>query len=231
MRTAFVLMALASFSSLAAAQEYVLTYTGQLTGSESSILTGATAPTLVPFSEAFSGFLNLNGPVGNLTLDGSAGLAADTAAPYFPNGPDSFFSSVPHSGLASTIDIVTQGASILGADVDINNGPMSMITLSANGAASDFEVLGSNVLGDCESQLGAITHSAPGTVANPGPAIPCSFNASTTTGTWTVTSTAAPEIDPASGFSALTLLLGAVAVIRGRRGELARPTRLRIRTH
>jgi hypothetical protein len=217
MRTTFVLLALASFSSLASAQEYVLTYTGQLTGSEDSILTGTTQPTPVPFSAAFSGFLDLSGPVDNLTLDGEgAGLAADGPAPFFRTGPDSFIAPVANSSQISTIDIVTQGGSIVGADVSFLSGLHDTLTISANGAASEFEVLGSHMLGDCYQQLGLITNSTSGTIPNPGPAIPCSFSASTATGKWTVTSTAAPEIDPASGFSALTLLLGALAVMRGR---------------
>ena len=217
-RKAFALIALVSFSSLATAQDFILTYTGELTGTESTILTGATDPTPIPFSEAFSGFLALSGPVDNLTLDTSSGLASGSAAPWFNSGPDAFFSSGPLFQV-TTIGIVTQGGSIVGANVSINDSPTSTLTISADGAASEFAQFGSRIVGDCESQLGAITNSTPGTVANPGPAIPCSFNGSTTTGTWKVTSTSAPEIDPASSLSALTLLMGVLAVMRGRRNR------------
>jgi hypothetical protein len=39
-------------------------------------------------------------------------------------------------------------------------------------------------------------------------------------GSVTVTSTKAPEIDPASAVSALTMLLGGLAVLRGRRARV-----------
>jgi hypothetical protein len=224
-RIAFALIALASFSSMATAQDYVLTYSGQMIGTEDSILTGATESTPLPYSAMFSGFLDLSGPVDNLALDTHSGLATVVNPPFIPNGPDSFITSSGPGPFeyVSKINIVTQGGSIVGANVSIDNGPTSMLSISANGAASELQVFGNNVTGNCESQLGAITQSAPGSVANPGPAIPCDLNASAINGTWTVKTTAAPEIDPTSAFSALTLLMGILAVVRGRRGRISHP--------
>jgi hypothetical protein len=49
------------------------------------------------------------------------------------------------------------------------------------------------------------------TVASAALAVPCTFSAGSNCGV------AAPEIDPASALSGLTLLIGGIAVIRGRR--------------
>lgn len=217
-RITLALLVLASFSSMATAQEYVLTYTGQVTGTEDSILTGATEPTPAPYSATFSAFIDLSGPVNNLTLGTASGLGADVQAPFNFNGPNSFFSSVPNTmgADAAEIDIITQGGSIQGAKVTFTDFPNSF-SISPTGAASELVVFNSNIFGGCETQLGGITNSVPGTVANPGAPIPCSVNAAATTGTWTLTTTAAPEIDPASAWSALTLLAGALALMRGRK--------------
>ncbi|HEY4339171.1 MAG TPA: hypothetical protein VGM97_04435 [Steroidobacteraceae bacterium] len=223
-RIAFALIALASFSSIATAQDYVLTYTGQMIGTEDSILTGGTAPTPVPYSAMFSGFLNLSGPVDNLTLDTQSGLATEVFPPFMPNGPDAWLTAGanPFSN-ASVLDIVTQGGSIIGANLSVDPNSMNSLSISANGAASEFRVFGSNILGTCVQQLNSITGSNSGIVPNPGPAIPCDLTASTINGTWTVKTTAAPEIDPTSALSALTLLMGILALVRGRRGPISHP--------
>jgi hypothetical protein len=111
------------------------------------------------------------------------------------------------------IDLTTSHGAFTGATIDLSNNPFhtSFDHVVIGPTGDSFAFIFATTNGSCESILP--THNAPYT----GPTInPCKANASNgEAGVWTVTRT--PEIDPASAVSGLTLLLGGVAVLCGRR--------------
>jgi hypothetical protein len=121
------------------------------------------------------------------------------------------------------IDFTTSHGAITGATIDITGAnyhlPFDTLSIGPSGDSVSYLYATSN--GGCQSV--PLVHGANGTgtmFTYTGPTIrPCSVNAgSASAGTWTVTGAlAAPEIDPASAAAGLTLLLGGMAVMRGRR--------------
>jgi hypothetical protein len=119
-------------------------------------------------------------------------------------------------GTTSCIDLTTSHGAFTGATIDLTSftyhSNFEHVVIGPTGDSFSFAF--GNVNGGCESILPA--NNAP----YMGPTInPCRADASNSkAGVWTVTRT--PEIDPASAVSGLTLLLGGVAVLRGRRAQM-----------
>jgi hypothetical protein len=110
------------------------------------------------------------------------------------------------AGSSGGIDLTTQNGVITGAIMNIDfssyHGPSMSLTVGPYGDSVSFTQGGSE---------GLCTYVASGGGGNP-----CTVVASSTSaGAWLATQ--APEIDPASAASGLTLLLGGLAVMRGRR--------------
>jgi hypothetical protein len=128
--------------------------------------------------------------------------------------------------------VITAQALLNGFPLDV--GPKPLDATSINFIFSDGEITGANVNYSSSSCGGSICNyealtigsnggssytfedSGGNTGTMPQVCIPyCGIIESSAGGAWTVTQ--APEIDPASAASGLTLLLGGLAVLRGRR--------------
>src|SRR5487761_156041 len=218
-----------ALASTVNAQTTTLAYRGELvTGTSTSLLSGTTGPPdLLPLTPLpFSGFVS-----GTITFSGS--LAADNLAlvsyDFRLRGTDGSdiglyalpagFSGGPNfCGLDSCIDLtLLDGVTPVGATVDLAydeyHEPQSDLIASPAGDSVSYEQAGS--YGSCQSLQD--TYYPDGTAAYTGPTIrDCTTDASNIDpGRWTVVP--APEFDPASGYAALTLLLGGLAMLRGRR--------------
>lgn len=171
--------------------------------------------TLVSDSFSFNG-ANFMGGSGT-----SFSLALLTGLPFISSGGTGF------NSFGGSINLTTSNGTITGAVVDINGGAggggRSDNELYDIGPGGDSFIYGytQGTNGGCENIItdgGESTSNGLGTVTYTGGTInPCSLSGSNTTaGTWIV-STPAPEIDPASAASGLTLLLGSAFVLRSRR--------------
>jgi hypothetical protein len=146
--------------------------------------------------EVLSGTVNVTGSAGtNINL--SFGLAAlEYGSPPF----------LAFDGSSGTVNLLMSNGAITGATMDITfssyHEPTMFLTIGPTGSATlDYLYNGTN--GPC-TQQGADEPN------------PCTLTAaSNSAGVWQATG--APEIDPASAASGLTLLLGGLAVMRGRR--------------
>jgi hypothetical protein len=219
----------------ATAQVTTLFYQGDfMTGTSTYLPVGLTAPpdgqaTLptAPVLGAFTVSLTVDGSISanDLTLvsnainfNGSNGVAN-----FSPNiqldAQVSSFGTVDFSVPGGDIILTSSNGAISGATVDLRNTPFhepsSLIDIGPTGDSFTYGYGGGQ--GGCVN----LAISGPNPVPYAGPAInPCSVTAGNATpGAWLVT-TQAPEIDTASAASGLTLLLGGLAVMRGRRTRL-----------
>ncbi|HEV2700822.1 MAG TPA: hypothetical protein VGV09_04270 [Steroidobacteraceae bacterium] len=178
------------------------TYTGTLNGSvvfdETQVASGATAPISYSF-----------------TLDGTGNSTGLNV------GFDSFPTPVyvyPGCNGTYSIGSCSSNGAVTGATVEFSEIGLSPvpITLSIEPQGDAVNFLNSGCALALEGASGA-------TYTGPSMSI-CSLQAANSTaGTWSVTSTAAPEIDPGTAGSALTLLAGLAALARGRRRATAGP--------
>lgn len=219
----------------ATAQVTSLFYQGDfMTGTSTYLPVGLTAPgngvfaTLptAPVLGAYTVSLTVDGSVSanDLTLaafsfnfNGSNGVANFSPVIALDADAATFtFGSADFSGPGGDIILTSSNGAITGATVDLRNTPFhessSQIEIGPTGDSFAYGYAGG--LGGCQD----LVLSGPNPVPYAGPAInPCSVSASNKTpGAWLVT-TQAPEIDPASAAGGLTLLLGGLAVMRGRR--------------
>jgi hypothetical protein len=109
-------------------------------------------------------------------------------------------------GSSGTVDLIRSNGAITGATIDVSfssyHGSSMFLTIGSSGDSISYIYEGNN--GPCTAQ---------GSGGGPNP---CTVMASgKSAGVWEVTR--APEIDPASSASGLTLLLGGLAVFCGRR--------------
>jgi hypothetical protein len=148
--------------------------------------------------DSLSGVVNVmgyNGTSIDLVFDVSA---ADVV------GPPLTFSA--YAGSNGTVDLTTSNGAVTGATMDVDfssyHGPNMFLEIGPSGDSVSYTYAGVN--GPCTSQ---------GSGGGPNP---CTVVASSkSAGVWQVTR--APEIDPASAASGLTLLLGGLTVLSGRR--------------
>lgn len=133
------------------------------------------------------------------------------------------FTNLSCANSSGSICVTSDGGVITGATVglvdSVYHGSPSQLSIGAQGDSAFY--LFASTQGTC----GNIASEGPPGATYTGPTIsPCSVvAASSTPGTWTVASTSAPEIDPGSAASALTLLAGFAALMRGRRRATANP--------
>jgi hypothetical protein len=222
----------------ATAQVTTLFYQGDfMTGTSTYLPVGLTAPgngvfaTLptAPVLGAFTVSLTVDGSISanDLTLvstafnfNGSNGVANFSPSIEL-DAQVITFGGVDFSVPGGDIILTSSNGAITGATVDLRNTPFrepsSLIDIGPTGDSFTYGYGGG--LGGCQD----LVLSGPNPVPYAGPAInPCSVSASNATpGAWLVT-TQAPEIDTRSAASGLTLLLGGLAVMRGRRTKQPR---------
>jgi hypothetical protein len=120
------------------------------------------------------------------------------------------------AGSENCIGLTADDGVVTGATVGLlqnsYHAPESQLSIGLNGDSASFvngDAVGTCMLYEVETYTGP-------TVS------PCRLNASSSTaGTWTVSNAYAPEIDPASAGSGLTLLAGSLAMMRGRKRATA----------
>jgi hypothetical protein len=224
------------------AQVTVLDYQGNvITGLSTYLPSGFTTPTQT-YSLPTAGYtgtvsveITLSGSLAanDLTLtsfkSNLAGTDGTNVSLYVGPGPLSNFTPSGSTQIDfcgpgdGCIDFTTSHGAITGATIGISGSTYhsAFDTLSIGPGGDSLSYLYGSVNGGCQSvPLVHGTNSAGTVFTYSGPTIrPCSINAgSSAAGTWTVTGVlAAPEIDPASAAGGLTLLLGGIAVLRGRR--------------
>jgi hypothetical protein len=150
--------------------------------------------------EILSGGVNVMGYNGK-NIEFSSGVFAI-------NIPDPSQLRIGNGFGTGTIDLIKSNGEITGATMDAfffsYHGPSMYLVIGPSGDFVSYTYAGTN--GPCTEQ----GSNEPN---------PCTFGGSSmSAGVWQVTQ--APEIDPASTASGLTLLLGGVAVLRGRRTKL-----------
>lgn len=222
---ALMAASLAFGTGMAQAQSTVLEYQGNIMiGTNTSLPTGQSSLPLpsAPFGGYFTALINLEGPIGptslmlqswQVNLDGTNGInltfGGGNEAPILLNcclngsgfvGPDEI-------GI-TTLDGAITGAT-MGIGLNFYHSPTAEITIGPAGDSIFYQY--GTTQGACENMVPAYSGGSP----YEGPPInPCLVDASTDKpGRWTVS--AAPEIDPRFGITALTLLLGGLAVLRG----------------
>jgi hypothetical protein len=148
-----------------------------------------------------TGDIQLSAPLGaNLTN------ASVTPTSWSFNDPN-LTSAVASSGPGTTTDsftFTTVNGVITGWDIDV-----SYLNTTAKSSTWSSIIL-SSVAGDTYTT----GYSTPTCKGNPDPCF--SLTQTTTPGSWTA-AVAAPEIDPSSAAAGLALLLGGLAVLRGRK--------------
>lgn len=216
----------------AGAQTTTLEYQGELLGGTStSLLSGATGLpgdlplTYSPFAGSITGTLTVSGQpdspylmlIGyNFSLTGDDG--SDT---YLSGGPiplNNF--GAPENSFCGDgcINLTVLGNSFVGATLDLSNtayhASPEYFGISPSGDFVNYLYATSE--GTCQNEQAVGNPN--GTFTYGGPTIQdCSIDASNSDpGHWTVMKV--PELDDTSVFGALTLLLGGLAVLRGRRG-------------
>jgi hypothetical protein len=206
------------------AQVTTLDYQGSvMTGSSDYLPTGFTdtngtiGPTLpsMPFVGSFDATITLDGSLSandltltslNVDVNGISLSAGPVAGPS-PFGIGGFVAG------QGQVDLTTSNGEITGAIINISSnphrGPVEQLTIGPTG--DFFSYFYSSSAGICETLVPINGTPYAGPTINP-----CDVSASSSAaGRWTVTQ--APEIDPASAASGLTLLLGGLAMLRGRR--------------
>lgn len=181
------LLALGLAASMAAnAQSETLFYTG-------NNLTDITADGPLGVSGNISGYITLDAP-----------LAGSLSSVFVT--PSSFSFSGGLSSALGSSEFFAFSTNAIGTITDWEfglsgtNGSNPAVTVSEGSLSSSgigFDVTSLDYIGQ-----DGIEHQPSGSVSTPG--------------TWTVATVAAPEIDPTSAVSGLMLLLGGVAVLRGR---------------
>jgi hypothetical protein len=227
-------IALASISTSANSQSVTLDYNDQVSASITSLPSGLTSlePLAQPlptttFDGSLSGSLTytVSNGVYVLTAEGFnvTGASGTQSLDLVGVGPDPFSYGSPApdfcDGPGSCIDVQGPAGAPTGATVNLAsdpyNGAVTQLIIGASGASAYYELGGVNGL--CVDRF-VPSQTGPALVYN-GPSIAvCTLTASSSSpGTWTVASATAPEIDPGMAGSALTLLAGCVAMMRGRR--------------
>ena len=150
-----------------------------------------------------TGEIQLSAPLG-------ANLTDATVVPVSWSFNDPNLSSVVAStGPCCTTDsfsFTTVNGVITGWDVDVSY-------LNSTGTSKTWSsIILSGVTGDTYKT----GYSTPGCKGDPDPCF--SLTQTTTPGSWSASVAAAPEIDPTSAAGGLALLLGGLAVLRGRKG-------------
>ena len=191
---------------MAQAQDTTLTYHGlDMTGTSTTLdFSTGTVLGSSGFDASFFVQLDISGSLAahNLQL-----LSADViGGPYIlefahplvgQGGPD-------FCSLAGCIDLTTKNGQITGATIAISGSGFASFNTANIGPAGDSFYY---AFGD------------PGSTCMNGSGECILTAANKTPGTWTVATTSAPEIDPTSAASGLTLLLGTLAVLRSKRKE------------
>jgi hypothetical protein len=209
-------------------QGYVMggTSTTEIVPANAAPLQSAPVSTTATFdaSVTFSGSLAQNDLVIdsyqiNLTANNGASfefqnLAPLQNSPFFAINGESECAPGGIDELGGCVTLTTSGNTVTGATFNLRHDgyhesvPSFVITIGPNGDA--FSDSYSGVL---NVNCGLNGDNSQGTFVGPASAFPCTMNVSNpTAGVWT-----APEIDPATATSGLALLLGGVAVLRGRR--------------
>jgi hypothetical protein len=223
--------ALASITASAYAQTVTLDYIDPISGTFTTLPAGWTSPE--PLAQplpttAFDG--SLSGSVTYTLSNGVYVLTADAfnvTGATVPQGFGSGASTFSYGnggpdfcdGVGSCIDVQGPAGAPTGATVNLTSneyhGSDSLLNISASGVSASYELGGT--LGPCVDRF-VPSQTGPTMVYN-GPTIAvCTITAtSSDPGTWTVASADAPEIDPGTAGSALTLLAGCVAMMRGRK--------------
>jgi hypothetical protein len=118
-------------------------------------------------------------------------------------------------GVASCIDITTSNGAITGAIIDLSSTPYhgSQVQVAIGPTGDSFSYLFATANGTCENYLPGDGSPYTGSAINPCTVSTKNIKA----GVWTATQ--APEIDSASAAGGLALLVGGVAVLRGRRAK------------
>jgi hypothetical protein len=215
----------------ASAQETTLDFQGGMTGTSTFLPTGLTAPAngdipnlpTAPVVGAFSGSIVVDGSISahNLSLvDFDFIFTGSNGTPFSVDagpGQFAFFSGggVKFTSPTGEIDLTTSNGAITGASVflsdSFSHGPTETLSLGAGGGSFTWE------FGSTDGNCNNLKPQFAGGVYTGNTINPCNLQVSGSSGTWLVTTTAAPEIDPASAATGLTLLLGGLAVLRGRR--------------
>lgn len=210
------------FVSLGAAHAQVTTlnYSANIYGTEDQYQgLGSTTPPIT-----FSGILTAQVVI-DITSQGALldsynfrvnglpnGLTWETSS-YLPVPVVSTGNSSPYFSINQVGSIQTDSAftyAIVGLNEHFYRGPHIAVGISPIAPGSNL--FGASIYYQYGSLNGACQNGA-----NPGPAGLCDLSViSTSPSKWTST-TQAPEIDPASAASGLTVLLGAIAVLRGRK--------------
>jgi hypothetical protein len=207
-----------------------------LIGSYSSLPTGLSNTAALPTS-SFTGTIT-----GSLVFDETTNPPTQSIVPISDSfqlmgsgGTDIGFFSGPAPLLVSYNNLSCANGSnvicVTTADGAITGATVGLVDSAYRGTPSQLSI---GPQGDMASYLYSTTlQGTCGNIASEGPPgatytgstiSPCSVQAaSSTPGTWTVTTTSAPEIDPGTAASALTLLAGFAALVRGRRRATAGP--------
>ncbi len=203
---AFALLALTI--GTAHAQDSILTYHGlDMPGTITSFNQTTMMSTSQAFDASFIIQLDISGSVAanHLKLVSVSAIAGR----YLFNSPSSLvgLGGPDFCSMSGCIDLTTKGGQITGAT----------IAVSGSGFAADVAPAGDSLF----YQYG-ITGGDPCILGFNGQLCTIS-TANTTAGTWTVTTSSVPEIDPSSAASGLTLLVGALAVLRPKRQSAKKP--------
>ncbi len=239
-RGAFFLCACLVCGTAAAAQTTVLEYQGELlTGSSTSLPTGTVGPCIgcgfslatEPFVGEISGSITFSGSpaAGNLTLTSYDFTLTGSGGANFPlnAGPSPIIPIGPPycADNGSCIDLIILGQSVVGAALELISTPyhsdQSYMTVGPGGDSVSYVRSPPGATGGtCTNEVQGMQNPNDGTFTYTGPTIHnCTIAASNTDpGRWRVLPpTAAPELDWASAYAALTLLLGGLAVLRRHR--------------
>jgi hypothetical protein len=193
----------------------------------SGSLTGSITYTAVYYPS--NGFQNYIIDNAQFTLTGANGTPVTfedlPQLGYFGNntGPGQLdFFDVNNGGslIVQTVDGVPDGATVDFRNYTYN-ASNSQLDIGASGVSASYLWQG-GFGGECVNQLEP-AHDPGGGFVYSGPEVPiCTLTAtSSSPGTWTAMTAIAPEIDPATAGSALTLLAGLAATVRARRRRAA----------
>ena len=147
---------------------------------------------------SFAAFTNLGGGfVGDATLNSGGALCYTTSA-----------------SVAGCINLTTSGGAVTGAVFNMSTewlkAPNIQFAIGPDGDAFSYYVPPVSSNGCHGSTFYTAVYIGPANA-------PCAINVGNpTAGVWSVKSLNAPEIDPSSAASGLTLLLGSLLVLRGR---------------
>lgn len=224
--TALVLL---SAAAVANAQQTTLDFQDDIMSGTASISTNGCCLNTqnAPATGTLDVSIVLNGSLGandltvtslNITVNGQSGLPGITSAilaenvsPYiYQQNSNTSWTLLAYGGILNYspgLQLTTSNGTITGANISYESGgyhsPTYGVDIGGNGGADfsySYPYGCAFQLRSCIFDMDVVSGSSPGH--------------------WTVTTTTAPEIDPASAASALTLLLGGLLVLRGRRRRL-----------